>query len=131
MNVDPTRDGIEPDMAFTGASDAVPWVVWYEVSNSSPNPHSSGIGLRNNEMVFAAKATPPSPTTPPTGTVDGGFNWTAFGRTGTPGFGVLDTSTHGPNSFGPCAQDQTTEASCSINHDPAKDAEDPQSPQAR
>ena len=30
MNVDPTRDGIEPDMAFTGANDTVPWVVWYE-----------------------------------------------------------------------------------------------------
>jgi hypothetical protein len=123
LNVDPTRDGIEPDMAFTGAGDTVPWVVWYEVSNSSPNPHPSGIGLRNNEMVFAAKATPPSPTTPPTGAVDGGFNWTAVGRTGIPGSGVLDQSS--TNNFGPCAQNQDTEASCSLNADPTKDAEDP------
>ena len=124
MNVDPTRDGIEPDMAFTGANDTVPWVVWYEVSNNAPTAHPSGIGLRNNEMVFAAKATPPSVTTPPTGTVDGGFNWTAVGRTGTPGTGVLDASSP-PHNFGPCAADQTTEASCSINNDPTKDAEDP------
>lgn len=123
LNVDPTRDGVEPDMAFTGSSDTVPWVVWYEQSNGT-TPHNSTIGLRNNEMVFAAKATPPG-TPPPTGTVDGGFNWTAVGRTGTPGFGVLDISTHGPNSFGPCAQDVNTEASCSLNADPTKDAEDP------
>ena len=124
MNVDPTRDGIEPDMAFTGANDTVPWVVWYEVSNSAPTAHPSGIGLRDNEMVFAAKATAPSVTTPPTGTVDGGFNWTAVGRTGTPGTGVLDRSSP-PHNFGPCAVDQNTEASCSINNDPSKDAEDP------
>ena len=124
MNVDPTRDGIEPDMAFTGANDTVPWVVWYEVSNNAPTAHPSGIGLRDNEMVFAAKATPPSVTTPPTGTVDGGFNWTAVGRTGTPGTGVLDASSP-PHNFGPCAVDQNTEASCSINNDPTKDAEDP------
>ena len=30
LNVDPSRDGIEPDIAFTGASDKVAWVVWYE-----------------------------------------------------------------------------------------------------
>ena len=43
------RDGVEPDMAFTGASDTVPWVVWYE-----QNP--STVGLNGNELVFAAKA---------------------------------------------------------------------------
>src|SRR4051794_39628230 len=30
LNVDPTRDGIEPDFAFTGPNDTVGWVVWYE-----------------------------------------------------------------------------------------------------
>ena len=30
VNVDPSRNGIEPDIAFTGPSDTVPWVVWYE-----------------------------------------------------------------------------------------------------
>jgi hypothetical protein len=27
LNVDPTRDGIQADIAFTGANDTVPWVV--------------------------------------------------------------------------------------------------------
>jgi hypothetical protein len=30
LNVDPSRNGIEPDIAFTGTSDTVPWVVWAE-----------------------------------------------------------------------------------------------------
>ncbi len=117
LNVDPSRDGVEPDMAFTGANDIVPWVVWYEQNGST-------VGLHNNELVFAAKATPPSVTTPPTGTVDGSFNWTAVGRTGTPGAGVLDASSP-PHNFGPCAANQTAEASCSINADATADAEDP------
>ena len=87
MNVDRTRDGIEPDIAFTGASDAVPWVVWYEKGTSAD-------GLNNNEMVFAAKGVAPSAAPPPTGTVDGGFNWVAVGGTGS---GVLDASAHGGN----------------------------------
>ena len=48
LNVDVNRNGIEPDIAFTGANDSVPWVVWYE---TGPGP-----GLASNEMVFAAKA---------------------------------------------------------------------------
>ena len=35
LNVDPTRNGVEPDIAFTGANDGVPWVVWYEKDNTS------------------------------------------------------------------------------------------------
>ena len=49
LNVDVNRDGIEPDIAFTGANDSVPWVVWYETGTGTP-------GLASNEMVFAAKA---------------------------------------------------------------------------
>jgi hypothetical protein len=30
LNVDVNRNGIEPDAAFTGTNDSVPWVVWYE-----------------------------------------------------------------------------------------------------
>ena len=60
LNVDPKRDGIEPDVAFTGPHDSVPWVVWYEINNGS-------LG-NNNEQVFAAKGVAPSTTTPPTGT---------------------------------------------------------------
>ncbi|HET7380786.1 MAG TPA: hypothetical protein VFJ24_12145, partial [Gaiellales bacterium] len=38
LNVDPTRNGVEPDIAFTGnangVQDGVPWVVWYEKGNT-------------------------------------------------------------------------------------------------
>jgi len=105
LNVDRTRDGVEPDIAFTGANDAVPWVVWYEQNNSTDS-------LRNNEMVFAAKAVASS-------TADGGFNWTAVGRTGQ---GVLDNSSHG----GQCGASKDAEAACSLNASPDADAEDPQ-----
>jgi hypothetical protein len=111
LNVDRTRDGIEPDISFTGPNDSVPWVVWYE-------QNASGSGLNNNEMVFAAKATAPSVTTPPTGTVDGGFNWTAVGNKAQ---GVLDNSSGG----GSCGQSVAQENACSLNANPAADAEDP------
>jgi hypothetical protein len=111
LNVDRTRDGIEPDIAFTGANDTIPWVVWYERNTSAD-------GLHSNEMVFAAKAGAPSASTPPTGTVDGGFNWTSVGSAGQ---GVLDNSAHG----GFCGQSLANEAACSLNKDPDADAEDP------
>ena len=85
LSVDPTRDGIEPDDAFTGPSDTVPWVVWYE-----QNPGLNGV---DNELVFAAKAVPDA-------SADGGFHWVAVGN-GTAGQNnVLDTT--GANQFGPC-----------------------------
>ena len=57
LNIDPTRNGVEPDIAFTGKNaagvqDGVPWVVWYEKDNT--NSAISGL-THNNEMVFAAK----------------------------------------------------------------------------
>jgi hypothetical protein len=104
LNVDRTRDGIEPDIAFTGANDSVPWVVWYE-----QNPSKDG--LHNNEMVFAAKA-----TANPAG--DGQFQWTTVGVTGT---GVLDNSAHG----GACGLTPDAEAGCSVNKNANADAEDP------
>ena len=108
LNVDRTRNGVEPDIAFTGANDSVPWVVWYEKDNS-------GAGLHDNEMVFAAKGVAPGA---PTGTVDGGFNWVTVG---TGGQGVLDDSAGG----GACGASQAAEALCSINKDANADAEDP------
>jgi hypothetical protein len=108
LNVDRARDGIEPDIAFTGANDSVPWVVWYETG-------APGAGLHTNELVFAAKGVPPGT---PTGTVDGGFNWIAVGSTGQ---GVLDASANG----GPCGASSTAEGQCSLNHDAVQDAEDP------
>jgi hypothetical protein len=38
LNVDPSRNGIEPDIAFTGTNDAVPWVVWYETGPPNCRP---------------------------------------------------------------------------------------------
>ena len=107
LNVDPTRNGIEPDIAFTGAQDAVPWVVWYETGTST-------MGLQStNGMVFAAKGVAD-------GSADGGFHWEAFGNNG---HGILDTPA---NSLGACSTSIANEASCSLNISPTADAEDPQ-----
>jgi hypothetical protein len=110
LNVDPSRDGIEPDIAFTGANDKVAWVVWYEVG-------SSALGLRGNDQVFAAKIVADS-------AADGGFHWQAVGS-GTAGkANVLDTSST-PPGFGLCAASTSAEDSCSLNANPANAAEDP------
>jgi len=108
LNVDPSRDGVEPDISFTGANDKVAWVVWYEQNHSS-------LGLRDNEQVFAAKivADPGA---------DGGFHWQAVGN-GTAGqTNILDTS---GNGFGACAVSTSAEDACSLNAVPTNDAEDP------
>jgi hypothetical protein len=107
LNVDPTRDGIEPDIAFTGANHAVPWVVWYE-TGASTLP-----GLHANELVFAAKGVAD-------GAADGGFHWVAVGSQLS---ATLDTT--GANAFGTCAASAANEGQCSLNHDPNADAEDP------
>ncbi|HYB28049.1 MAG TPA: hypothetical protein VEF89_15640 [Solirubrobacteraceae bacterium] len=109
LNVDPTRNGIEPDITFTGANDSVPWVVWYETGNSSIS------GLQNNEMVFAAKGISDGVA------ANGGFHWVVVGNTLS---GTLDTS--GTHGFGTCASSAANEQGCSLNHDPTRDAEDPQ-----
>jgi hypothetical protein len=107
LNVDRTRNGIEPDIAFTGPSDTVPWVVWYETGNSAS-------GLHDNEMVFAAKAVSDN-------TADGKFHWQVVGL-GTAGEReALDNTSSG----GACATSNIAESACSMNADPTKDAEDP------
>ncbi|TMA41301.1 MAG: hypothetical protein E6J81_18605, partial [Deltaproteobacteria bacterium] len=100
LNIDPTRAGVEPDIAFTGKNDTVVWVVWYEENDTKLT------GLRSNQMVFAAKAVANA-------TADGGFQWVAVGN-GTAGqSNVLDVS--GANHFGPCAESQANEDACSLN----------------
>lgn len=108
LNVDPTRDGIEPDIAFTGTNDGVPWVVWYETGDSGLS------GLHGNEMVFAAKGVSDA------GAV-GGFHWVSVGNVLQ---GTLDR-TGATNHFGTCAESGANEGQCSLNHDAAADAEDP------
>jgi hypothetical protein len=113
LNVDPSRAGIEPDIAFTGTNDAVPWVVWYEVGKGGH------FGV-TNERVFAAKAVPGD--TVDQGTDDGGFFWEAVGNH-TTGGQVLDTS--GPNHAGPCLASQSAENKCTLNRNASANAEDP------
>ena len=111
LNVDTTRNGVEPDIAFAGASDTVPWVVWYEEGVSGTTGPNA---LHDNEMVFAAKALAPG-SPPPTGTVDGGFDWTVVGSSQQ---GILD-------EMAGCAASPTSEGNCSLNKTPSQDAEDP------
>ena len=107
LNVDPTRNGVEPDIAFTGASDSVPWVVWYETG-------TSGIGLQNNELVFAAKAVSDGVS------ANGGFHWVVVGSQGS---GALDRT--GAHEFGAYAASAISEQGCSLNRRATADAEDP------
>jgi hypothetical protein len=109
MNVDPTRNGVEPDIAFTGAKDSVPWVVWYETGKTTLS------GRHSNEMVFAAKGISDGVA------ANGGFHWVAVGNALQ---ATLDTS--GTTHFGNCVASATTESQCSLNSNPAADAEDPQ-----
>jgi hypothetical protein len=110
LNVDPTRAGVEPDIAFTGKDDKVVWTVWYEKGDSRIT------GLRNNEMIFAAKAVA-NPN------ADGGFQWVAVGG-GTAGqTNVLDNT--GASKLGPCAASVDNEDACALNVDTLADAENP------
>src|SRR5213594_995051 len=110
LNIDPTRSGVEPDIAFTGPNDTVAWVVWYEEDPSQID------GLRNNDMVFAAKIVADA-------TADGGFRWVAVGN-GTAGqTNILDTS--GAHGFGNCAESQDAEDACTLNAIARRDAENP------
>ena len=109
LNVDPTRNGVEPDITFTGANDSVPWVVWYEKDTTSIS------GLSNNEMVFAAKGINDGVG------ANGGFHWVVVGNQLS---GTLDTS--GTQGFGACSVSATSEQQCSLNHDPTQNAADPQ-----
>jgi hypothetical protein len=104
LNVDVRRDGIEPDIAFTGTNDSVPWVVWYETGGTGTT------GLAANEMVFAAKAESDT-----SAGVLGGFHWHVIGNAGN---GIL-------NATNSCGGSLAAEQACSLNSDPSKDAEDP------
>jgi hypothetical protein len=115
LNVDPTRNGVQPDIAFTGKNtagvqDGVPWVVWYEEDDT--NPGLSGLS-HNNDMVFAAKGIADS-------AAQGGFDWTVVGSQKS---GLLDAS--GTNHFGACAANDAAEEQCSLNKNVNAGAENP------
>jgi hypothetical protein len=110
LNVDPTREALEPDIAFTGSTDATPWVVWSETGTSKlASP------LNSNGMVFAAKAIADGAAP------DGGFHWVAVGSAGN---GTLDLS-GATNHFGSCAESTTAEEACSLNAGTKQNAENP------
>jgi hypothetical protein len=104
LNVDPTRSGVEPDIAFTGPSDSVPWVVWYEQGAT----HVSG--RASNELVFAAKGVSDGVA------ANGGFHFVVVGNGAQ---GTLDTTDS-------CLASLTAERQCSLNSNAAASAEDPQ-----
>ncbi len=110
LNIDPTRSGVEPDIAFTGPNDTVAWVVWYEEDPTGID------GLRSNDMVFAARIVADP-------FADGGFHWLAVGNGTTGQTNVLDTS--GAHGFGNCAESQTAEDACTINAQAQRNAENP------
>ena len=71
LNVDPTRDGIEPDFAFTGKNattgqlDTVPWVVWYE---TGPPPRPASTSSPTTSRCSRPRRSPmPAPTVASTG----------------------------------------------------------------
>jgi hypothetical protein len=108
LNVDPTRDGIQADIAFTGANDTVPWVVWYE---NSDNGNSTISGLLNADMLFAARAVADA-------NGKGGFHWqvVGLGTAGkTPTDDVLDAGQSGHGPFGECAVSAANEQACSLD----------------
>jgi hypothetical protein len=102
---------LEPDIAFAGAGDNTPWVVWYETGTTATTVSP----LRDNPMVFAAEGIPD-------GAADGGLHWQAVGNNAQ---GELDTSGTAPQNFGSCATNISSEESCSLNADPTANAEDP------
>ena len=107
LNVDTSRAGEEPDIAFAGTNDGVPWIVWYEVGRGSNE-------LDNNEQVFAAKAVKDGEAS------TGGFHWEVVGSGLS---GTLDRS--GTRGLGKCAESKATEEQCSLNRDPSGNAEKP------
>jgi hypothetical protein len=106
LNVDTTRNGVEPDIAFTGPNDSVPWVVWYEKGKSK----KEGEPFPSNEMVFAAKGV--KDTSPE---AEGGFHWAVVG-------GQLSSVLNTENL---CGKSTLNEEKCSLNQNPQQDAENP------
>ena len=104
LNVDVKRDGIEPDIAFTGTNDSVPWVVWYEQNAGHDRPRRQRHGVRGQGRGGHHRAAS-----------IGGFHWHVIGNTGN---GIL-------NAANTCAGSLAAEQACSLNSDPTKDAEDP------
>src|SRR5207237_1285135 len=83
-DIEPTRNGVEPAITFTGnangVQDGVPWVVWYEKGDTDQNESDL---THNNEMVFAAKGVADGVA------ANGGFHWVAVGSHGS---ATLDTT---------------------------------------
>ena len=102
LNFDQSQDGEAPAIDFAGAGRTVPWATWYE--------NTTGTGFGNNN-VFATRFDSAQD------------KWVFAGQgRGNGGSGVLDTS--GTHS-GPCMTDLAHEQSCTLNANPAADAEDP------
>jgi hypothetical protein len=106
LNIDTTRNGVEPDIAFTGPNDSVPWVVWYEKGKSK----KEGDLFPSNEMVFAAKGVKDASPE-----AEGGLHWAVVGSQLS---GVL-------NAENLCGKSRLNEEQCSLNQNSQQDAENP------
>jgi hypothetical protein len=113
LNVDTHRDGVEPDIAFTGNGFTTPWVVWYEQGTPTS-------GLESNQLVFAARAVPDTGAG-----VDGGFHWQVVGNAAS---GNLGAAANGCTTATGSLTAIQQEDACSLNKNPTQDdqAEDPQ-----
>ena len=112
LNVDRTRAASDPDIAFAGASDTVPWVVWRE---HGPTQTTGDGQLQDNSMIFAAKGIAAATGAPG---VDGGLTWRVVGSESQ---GDLDAGATG----GSCASDALSEALCTLNINASGDAFSP------
>ncbi len=112
LNVDRTRAAADPDIAFAGAGDAVPWVVWRE---HGPTQTTGDGQLQDNSMIFAAKGVAAAAGAQG---VDGGLQWRVVGSDSQ---GDLDA---GPTG-GSCAADALSEALCTLNINASGDAFSP------
>jgi hypothetical protein len=106
LNIDTTRNGVEPDIAFTGPNDSVPWVVWYEKGKSK----KEGDVFPSNEVVFAAKGVKDASPE-----AEGGFHWAVVGS-------QLSGELNAENV---CGKSRLNEEQCSLNQNPQQDAENP------
>ncbi len=108
LNVDTSRNGVEPDIAFTGTNDGVP------VDRVVREGSRAGKGSTTTKWSSPPRAS--KTAKPRTAASTGSPSASALS-------GTLDTS--GTNQLGPCGESRAAEARCSLNKDTNGDAENP------
>ena len=108
LNIDPSRSGIEGDIAFTGPNDTVPWVVWYENTDSNGvHPRTTVCSTRtwcSQRVRFR---------TPPATVASTGRSWGSALAERTATHDILNNS--GANGIGECGASGANEQACSLD----------------